>query len=256
MKPIQRFGAVVSLTILAACGDKLTNSNDSTDRLIDADVANVSADATAEDVELMGGPTGTFGFGLTASPAGVALVWGCEERQRDGLTVVRTCVFKDAQGQVQAHYDPATTASVEIDVHVTGTVSRNRWEATVDRTRHLVVSGLTGTETTRTWNGTGSGTVSRSRHSDGGGTRTYDITYTTTITNVVVPVPRRDNGWPLSGTITRHVVIHIIGGPRDGQTIERDVTITFDGSATAEMTINGEAYTLDLDARRATRRAG
>ncbi len=250
MKTLQQIGALGVLAILAACnGEKLTTTTGSDTPMLNADMAKVSADATSEDVEMMGGPVGALGFGFATPEFAPTAAWGCEGRTRDGLTVTRTCVFRDAAGQVQAQYSPSTTASVEIEVHVTGTVSRNAWEATVDRERHLVVSGLSGTETTRTWNGTGSGTVSRSKHTDGGSTRTYDITYTTTITNVVVPVPRSENGWPISGTITRHAVIHITGGPRDGETVERNITVTFNGTNSVTLTVNGEAYTLDLKTR-------
>jgi hypothetical protein len=250
MKTLHRIGALGVLMVLAACsGEQLTTGGTSDAPLLNSDLAKESADAAAEDVELMGGPAGTLGFGFAAPAFAPLVTWSCESRQRDGLTVTRSCVFKDADGNVQQQYDRNTTASVEITVHVTGTENRGNWEATVDRERHLVVSGLTGIETTRTWNGTGNGVVSRSRHTDGGSERTYDITYTTTITNVVVPVPRTDHGWPISGTITRHAIVHITGGPRDGQTVERDITITFNGSNTATATIGTDHFTIDLETR-------
>ena len=250
MKTLQRIGALGILVALTGCGgDQLTTGGNSDLPLLNSDLAKESVDAAAEDIELMGGPGGTLGFGLAAPVLAPGPTWTCESRVRDGLTVTRTCVFKVADGQVQQQYDRNTTASVEITVHVTGTENRGNWEATVDRERHLVVSGLTGIETTRTWNGTGNGIVSRSRHTDGGGERTYDITYTTTITNVVVPVPRTDHGWPLSGTITRHAIIHITGGPRDGQTVERDITITFNGTNTVSATIGTDHFTVDLETR-------
>jgi len=61
-------------------------------------------------------------------------------------------------------------------------------------------------------------------------------------------VPRRDNPYPLSGSITRtiHAVITI-----DGVEEIRDVvtTITFDGDNTATMTVDGESYEVNLDDR-------
>jgi hypothetical protein len=253
MKTLHRIGCLGALVVLAACsGEQLTTGGASDPPLLNSDLAREAADGAAEDVELMGGPAGAFGFGFAAPALAPSAGWSCESRQRDGLTVTRSCVFKDADGNVQSQFDRTTTASVEITVHVSGTESRGNWEATVDRERHLVVSGLTGIEITRTWNGTGNGVVSRSKHTDGGSERTYDITYTTTITNVVVPLPRTEHGWPISGTITRHAIIHITGGPRDGQTIERDITITFNGSNTATATIGGDHFTIDLETRTVT----
>ena len=65
-------------------------------------------------------------------------------------------------------------------------------------------------ETTRTVNGTGSSTVSRSHHSDENGDRSYDMTSTTVISDVVHAVPREENPYPLSGTITREMTAVIV----------------------------------------------
>ena len=45
--------------------------------------------------------------------------------------------------------------------------------------------------------------MSRSHHSDENGDRSYDMTSTTVISDVVHAVPREENPYPLSGTITR-----------------------------------------------------
>jgi hypothetical protein len=70
-----------------------------------------------------------------------------------------------------------------------------------------------------------------------------------TISNVVIPVPRTESSWPLSGTITRHVTVAFTGGPRDGTTEERNVTITFNGTQVATVTVNGESFEFDLATR-------
>ena len=177
----------------------------------------------------------------------------CGTHNREGLTIVRTCTFKDAAGAVQAAYHPETTASVAIHAEVDGTITRNDWSATVDRTRDLTVSGLAGTETQRTWNGTGSATSTRSRHSDAGESRQYDVTATGAMTNVVVAVPRSENSWPLSGTVSKQVTIKITGGPRDGQTVTRSVTITFNGTQFVPIKVNDDTFTFDLKIRRIVR---
>jgi len=241
--------ATIGLAIgLAACNSDGMTGTDGDPLQVDHDVAVVAADAVGQDIELMGGPAGTLGIGLAPVVERNAL--HCESHTRGGLTVTRTCVFKDAAGNVQQAYDPNTTASVAIHAVIDGEVSHDRWSATVHRVRDLVVSGLAGDETTRTWNGTGSSSVSRSRHADGNAARTYDVTGDLTVTNVVIPAPRTDDSWPLSGTITKHFTIKVTGGPRDGQTHERTVTVTFNGTRLVPIVVNGETFTLDLKTRR------
>ena len=249
MKTVIRFGALGLAAALAACNGDGTSPSTS-DPAMDRDIAMVAADASAQDVEMMGGPGGLLGLGLApAATADDRVPFLCGTHQRDGLTVVRTCTFKDADGNTQAAYDPDLTASATIHATVTGTVTRLRWSADVDRTRDFTVSGLVGQETTRTWNGTGTGTTTRERHADNGTTRQYNVSSTLTVTDVVVPVPRSPNGWPLSGTITRQVTVTVVGGPHDGETRTRTVTITFDGTAQAHVSVGASAFTFDMNTR-------
>lgn len=243
----------LAVATVSACSDAGSGPDLSPteQRLLDRNVALVAADQASQDVEIMGGPTGSFGFGFAASAAGTDSnqPFRCGTHQRDGLTIVRTCTFKDANGATQAAYDSLTTASAVIHAEIDGTISRNNWEATVSRVRDLTVTGLAGTETQRTWNGTGSGTAQRSRHTNSGETRQYDITGNSTITDVVVALPRTENRWPISGTITHQATIKITGGPRDGQTVTRTVTITFNGTQSVAVKVNDDSFTFDLKNR-------
>ncbi|MFN0177814.1 MAG: hypothetical protein ACKVZ0_03375 [Gemmatimonadales bacterium] len=253
------FGALaLALTALAGCSTEGTSPDftPAQARILNRDVALVAADGASQDVELMGGPGGSFGMGLAPGLAAADeqdAPFRCGTHTRDDLTVTRTCTFKDAAGATQNEYNPLTTASVVVHAEIEGTITRPNWTATVDRIRDLTVSGLAGTETQRTWNGTGSGTSTRSRHSEGGEERQYDVTATGTMTNVVVPVPRRPDGWPLSGTIARQVTVKITGGPRDGQTVTRSVTITFNGTQFVPIKVNENTFTFDLKIRRIVR---
>lgn len=119
----------------------------------------------------------------------------------------------------------------------------------MDRVTDLTVSGLAGAETSMTWNGTGSGSFSRVLSREDGETREYAMTHAGVIKDVVIPVPRAPNGWPVSGTITRTMTVTFTGGPRDGQTVERTVTITFNGTRFPTLTVNGETFEIDLMAR-------
>lgn len=252
------------LLLLAACSDSPTSNNPS-DAFISLDVATVAADVTAEDVDLMAGMSGlpgTISFSeIMRDPGmGPGNVTGCgfgggrfscPPNTANGLTTTRSIAFFDAANAAQLAFDALLTAKIDVQATLQGDVSRGPWTATISRTRHFIFTGLAGTETTRTVNGDASGTASRSRHTEGGETRTYDVTETATHANVVVPV--RGEGvapWPLSGTVTRIFTMT----RTSGETRTRTVIITFNGTATPTATVNGESFTIDLAARRAARR--
>jgi hypothetical protein len=144
--------------------------------------------------------------------------------------VFEPSTYYDADGNAQESYDEVTTASVHIVSEITGEMERENWSGTISRTRDITVTGLEGDETTRTANGTGSSTVSRSRHSDENGDRSYEMSGTSVITNVVHAVPREENSYPLSGTISRDVTAVIVNGPNGDETHTRHVVITFNGT--------------------------
>ena len=69
------------------------------------------------------------------------------------------------------------------------------------------------------------------------------------IEDVIHPVPRTDDAWPLSGTITRDVTINVVNGPDGDVTKTRTVVITFNGTNQATMTVDGEYFDVDLSTR-------
>lgn len=262
------FFAATALLALAACSDSPTATVDTglLASRISSDVATVSADVTAEDVDVMAGMnglTGNFTVNLVdgmSPPMGPGHIAGCTfagghfncPAQRDnGLTVTRTIAFFDAANAVQQAYDAALTAKIDVQATVSGDVTRGPMSATVSRSRHFIFTGLAGTETTRTVNGTSTGTSSRTRVTESNGTRSYTMTETGTSVDVVLPV--RAEGvapWPLSGTVTRVVTVT----PDGGTAVTRTIVITFNGTATPTATVNGEAFTLNLGNRTAQRR--
>ena len=236
------------VTVGAACS---TDTGAPTGDLLNQDLATVSADAAAQDVELMRGPGGgPFGLRLPGDPS----QFECDSVTRESLTITRSCTFRDAGGSVQTAYDSLTTASATLHAEVDGPVDRGPWGGTVHRVRDLTVSGLAGSETQATWNGTGTGTSSKVRQTEDGATREYNVTESETISNVVVPVPRSDTAWPLSGSITTKMTVSITGGAEDGTTRTRDATITFNGTQYATVTVNGESFQFDLAQRGRCRR--
>jgi len=239
---------VVAGATQLACSGTDSSSNDD---LLNLAVASMAAEGAAQHVEVMHGSGGPLGFGFHADPGR----FDCSAGGRDGLTVTRTCVWKDAQGNVQSGYDEQTTATVTMHVEVSGTLDRGHLSGSVHRTSDLTVSGLAGTETSITWNGSGSETSSRVHESDNG-TREVAMNSTEAIAAVVIPVPRTETSWPSSGTITRHVSVTFTGGEKDGTTETRDVTVTFDGTQYATVTVNGETFQFDLARRGRPERKG
>jgi hypothetical protein len=229
-----------ALALAAACGEG-TSPADVTDVTMDQSMAVFATDAAGQDIELMRGPGGRFGMGLPALPGR----FECGDAAPRGLTVTRTCTFYDADGVEQSAYDGETTEKVVMHAEMSGTIDRGDWSATVSRIRDFTVTGLAGAETSMTWNGTGSSTMSKVRQTDGGEVQ-MDMTSEETVTDVVIPVPRAEDGWPLGGTITSSMTMTITGGEHDGEVRERVVTITFDGTQYATVTVNGETFTVDL----------
>jgi hypothetical protein len=269
---------LLTLALLAtvACSDDPTGPGAGTDLAFD--VATVAADATAEDVDIMAGMDGEIGFltgtasisdGIPNRPgvAGCNFVGGrfmCPRGQHAELSVDREVTFLDAGGTAQAAYDALTTASIEIDVTIMGEIDRGPWDATIERSRELTITGLEGTETTRLVNGSGTESVTGSRHvgngngnsgqGNGNTPRSYTLEGTTEIEDVVVPV--RGEGvapWPLSGTVTRVFTITPTG-TNGGDPVTKTIVVTFNGTANVTATLDGEEFTLNLAARRAVRR--
>ena len=242
--------AVLSVIALAACSD--TFGPDGTDSptdsrlesLVTLDVVMVTADALIEDLAEL---WLDIGVSLEGSSAEV-------KHQSSHVRTV-TMTFYDAEGNEQEAYDKVATASVHKVRESSGERSRanssgtKSWSSTTSRTRDRTITGLEGDETTRTANGTGSSTVSKSRHSDVNGDRSYGMTSTSITTDVVHTVPRKESPYPLSGTITRDVTVVIVNGRNGDETRTRHVVITFDGTQFAHITVNGESFEVDLSAR-------
>ena len=216
---------LVALGLAVSACDNATAPSLS-DQALNASVAMVAADEAISDVGMMRDP------------------------ERGGLPLggERTVTYLDAAGNTQSAFDDLTTATILITSELSGDLGRDTWSATVSRSSELVITGLEGEETSRTVNGSGAQTATRSRHSDEFGTRMLGMSGTSSIENVVVGVPREDNPYPLSGTIRRAMTVNIVNGPDGDATRSKDVVITFDGTQFPAMTVDGEPFEIDLDA--------
>ena len=227
MNDRMKFGALtLSLLALAACSDT-AGLESSFEENLTLDVAMIAADAAIDEFGDMGR---MFGGGGPHSGT-------------------HTATFYDVDGKVQDALDPLTTASIHLVVESTHEFSRDTWSGTGTRSRDLMITGLLGEEETRTVNGTGSASMTRSQHTDEDGTRSYSMTSNSLRVDVVHPVPRTEDAWPLSGTITRDVTINVINGPNGDVTRTRTVVIIFDGTDMPDMTVDGEPFEVDMSAR-------
>jgi hypothetical protein len=252
MKRIARWsGTALAVLALGACEDTL--GPDAFDQTLLLDAAVVAADATLEDIGIMHGAFGFGGQHGSGQPGGHMGNGpgqpGGQHGIGDALSGTRDVVFYDAAGNAQDAYDEIETARITTVVEVAGDVERNNWSASIARTRNMEVTGLAGENTTRIINGTGTEDVSRSVVLDDGEARSRDITGSFTYTNLVVPTPDQEVHYPLSGTITRQMTVAVVNGPTGDVDMTVAVTITFDGSATAAGTINGETFEIDLTTR-------
>ena len=191
---------------------------------------------------LAGMPFGmSWPFGLPLSiPSGCSFDAGSQSfvcgpnTLPNGLVETHSYQFLDASNAPQPSFDSLTTASIHFTSKLSGTTTGHY--SKVDDQHDLTVSGLAGVETSRTWNGTGT-----SAHEDSLGHALIKTNVSTSVSNVVIPVSRTNNPYPLSGAIATHTVV--TGGLMP---IDETVSIAFDGTRYATLTINGVTYKVDL----------
>jgi hypothetical protein len=236
-------GLVVAAVAVAGC-DPGTGIDSVNDAMV-AELAMVGADGAIEAVNTMRLPFGFLHGAVPSLRPQPGIPGGHHGLGHEGSGTVVEAFF-DAGGVEQTAYDSLTTERIEAETVVDGSVSRDDWTATVHRESSITVTGLAGTETQRTFDGSGSSEHSRSRTTSDGN-RSHRISESFTYEGVVVPVPGSTPRYPLAGTMRRS--LHAVR--TDGSTTtEHDVemTITFDGDATAVAVVNGETFEIDLSA--------
>ena len=267
---------VLALVFAAACSSDSTSPITITSADVDQAAVISASDATTEDVSILTASDMTMSGGAVQSVvAGNGLMlsrtpgpalnyaWSfgdgctyssttgrftCPPITVGGLTLNRDYAFYDANNVAQSAYDASLTASANFHVSVAGVHVVDNGADTVSRDRNLTVSGLAGAETSRTWNGTGT----RDDHGERDFTdakRNYHTTDNVTVSNVVVNLPRSSNPWPISGTITRQIsgtASVTKAGVSKSFSVTRTVTITFNGTQYATVTVGTNTYTLDL----------
>ena len=244
--------ATVGSILATGC---VESTSDLDDDLLVALAEQAAGDAD-DDVQAMRAP-GIPGLGFPRMLAGldetpdcpvVEGIFVCTREGRQGLTHTMEIAFLDAAGMLQSAYDEAETASIHLISSMAGSVEGNRGARTIDRTRDMTVSGLAGAESTRIWNGTSEGTASHTFATGTYAGTPLVRTSTSRTVDVVIPHPRGDDSWPLSGTIHSEMVVE--GGDRAGTYA---ATVTFNGTQFVTVSVNGEDVTVDLSVRRGFR---
>ena len=254
-----------ALVVATACSDSTAANSNVSDNEATVDLAITAGDAIATDVGLLVGGEADGMMFTAAAPHGDATLAGtvgCSivDSRRvftgttdGGLTVTRSFAFYDATGAIQSAFDPTTTASINFQMSLSGTITRPHVTATLTRERNMTLSGLAGAETQRTWNGTGAGTENSTATGDRG-TRTYVGTSKDTTTNVVFLMPRSEHPFPESGTIVHRVdaTATFEGAQSGSRTISRRAVVTFNGTAIVPLQVGNRSCTLNLTTKAVT----
>jgi hypothetical protein len=258
-----RMMALALAATLAACADSTDPVQRITDDQLTFDVAGDAADATVFDLSQMIGSeaqagavpasAAIAGFSSSAActySAGVGRFLCPAVTTPEGLTLERSYAVYSG-GAAQSSYNATATDSINFQTLLTGSLTRGTRQAWVNHTRTMTLSGLAGTETQHTWNGTG--VRSDSAHvTENAVSRRSKFNSVDAIANVVYNLPRSSNPFPLSGSITHDVTVVSTADRASGQysrSATRHVVVTFNGTRTATMTIGTRSCTVDLVTR-------
>lgn len=182
--------------------------------------------------------------------------FNCPPLTRGTQTYTTSYALFDANGTTQSAFNKATTASINFIVADTGQTSYsangNTFSDTTYRLHNRTVSTLLG-DTVHTWNGSGTGLVHSSR--TGQITKVYTFTSVDTASAIRFRQPRDINPYPLGGTIVKNYTVVRTRQASDTttHTATRQVVVTFNGTVNVPMTINGVAYSLNLDTHKVTK---
>ena len=206
----------------------------------------------------------------------------CPEVSRNGITVKRSAQYKDAAGTVQQAFDTLTTNSVNTQSSTTGTLTfdraadsasnrgpggefggRGHWgrgrgaggrllgdtsqvltaTTTINSSSSRTVTGLGQGSTQRTVNGASAGTESTTGTSSRG-TFTASRTVGDTTTGLVIPIATSGaRSYPTAGTTIRSIEASLQYANEAAVTLTRREVVTYDGSATAQVTITENGTT-------------
>ena len=194
-----------------------------------------------------GSERGPFAGGIDASCVFAASTGDvtCGPTTRNGLTVLRVSTFKSASGTAQSKPD-STTDYDRTRITVTGTLTqRNNVSATVASSSDRTTTGLAFNSTKRTSNGKSSGTENASGTNRDGKKFTSARTSGDTTVNLAIPKSASNStpSYPTAGIVTRSMKVGMTVEGSAATTSTRREVVTYDGSATAKITITQDGTT-------------
>ncbi|HUQ21257.1 MAG TPA: hypothetical protein VM099_16715 [Gemmatimonadaceae bacterium] len=187
---------------------------------------------------------GPFGIGSLSSDCTLSAASGrvtCPAVSNHGLSVARSFSFKKADGTVQSAPD-STTNTINVQTAASGTVTRrDSAVSVVSNSSDRTVTGLASGSTQRTVNGTSRGQESTAgTNTDGAFTATRLVGDTTS--GLVIPIVEGRPTYPTAGTVIRSMhATFTVGGATT--THDRREVVTYNGSATASITITQDGAT-------------
>jgi len=207
---------------------------------------------------------------VNAPPPGGAAAWispscvfdagigrfNCPPLMRGNQSYTVSYALFDANGTTQLQYNKSTTAAINFIVADTGQTSYssndNTFSDTTYRLHNRTVSTLLG-DTVHTWNGSGTGNIHSTRQ--GQILKDYTFSSVDTASAVTFRQPRDINPYPIGGTFVRNYTVVRTREASDTttHTATRQVVVTFNGTVNVPMTINGVAYSLNLDTHKVTK---
>lgn len=245
----QHFLLAAAVVFAAACSDDSTGPNGNISAETRADVAAATGEALATDVEAMSrteasGSASLFAFAGNPSASCTFSVGSFVCINSFGpFDGEATITFRDDAGAVQDDYDADATASIEIDTEVTADIDRTNFDLQFSRMGDFTVTGLAGAETSRTWSGTATTSITGSLFA---GNRAYTMNSSTTFNAVAVPTTGGEPRWPTSGSVSTQVNWSATAGPDAGESGTLTATVQFNGTSQVPLTVGGVEYTLDL----------
>jgi len=168
----------------------------------------------------------------------------CGPSTRGGLTVTTVYTLTGANGAAQTRLD-STTNTVRTRSTVTGTATRGREgsvSATVNNSSDRTVTGLAAGSAQRTVNGWSRGSENSRGTNREGKAFTSVRTSADTTTGLVIPTGANGQTYPSAGRVVRAMTVVMTVDGTTTTKARREV-ITYDGSATAKVTITEDGTT-------------
>ena len=167
----------------------------------------------------------------------------CPPQTIGGLTINRSFAYTDVNNKAQAALD-TNTNTVNTRVTVSGTIVFRRGDTTtVNHASDQTVTGLAKGSTKRVINGTSGGTESTKGTDDKGNKFTTARVIGDTTSGLTIPVQSGKPSYPTAGSVVRSMqVTATIGSQAPAVSTRREV-VTYDGSATAKVTITHDGTT-------------